>query len=57
MTEQELRERMDVGFEKAKSLVEQMTNLLMDAFEQGFETGFKLGLDIKEQSDDTNRSN
>lgn len=43
MTEQEARSIMDNGFDKVKPIVDKMTTLLMDAYQQGFLTGMEIG--------------
>ena len=42
MTEQEVRKQMDEGFAKVQPKVAQMTELMMDCYQQGFKTCWKL---------------
>ncbi len=42
MTEEDVRKAMQEGFDKVKPLVANMTRELMDAYQRGFETCFKL---------------
>lgn len=43
MTEQEVKDEMNKGFAEIKPIVEQMTNLIFDAYEKGFSVGMELG--------------
>ena len=43
MTEQEVREKIDNGFDEVKPIVEKMTHLIMDAYEKGITVGMELG--------------
>ena len=42
MTEEDVRKAMQEGFDKVKPIVANMTGELMDAYQRGFETCFKL---------------
>ena len=47
MTEQEVREKFDSSFAETKPIIEKMTNLIMDAYEKGFNIGFEIGSSCK----------
>lgn len=42
MSEQELREKMNEGYEKVRPIVEQITSLVMDAYQEGFENCWEI---------------
>lgn len=42
MTGQEYRDALDKGFEEIKPKINSMTNLMMDCYQQGFKTCWKL---------------
>ena len=42
MTEQEVRKQMEEGFAKIQPNVAQMTELMMDCYQEGFKTCWKL---------------
>lgn len=54
MTEEEVRKKMDEGFGKIRPKVAAMTNLIMDAYKEGFKccwellTGTKFNSDIED---------
>lgn len=43
MTQEELKDKMSKGFADMKPIIDQITNLLMDAYEKGLEVGMELG--------------
>ena len=42
MTEEEVKAKMQEGFAKLRPKVTEMTNIIMDAYEEGFSTCFEL---------------
>ena len=58
MDEKLVRKVMQEGSEKMRDKVMVMTNLLMDAYQEGFETCFKMftGQDFDTQTNDGNNS-
>jgi len=42
MTEEDVRKEMKEGFAKIQPKVVEMTNIIMDAYQEGFKTCFKL---------------
>ncbi len=42
MTEEDVRKEMQAGFAKIQPKVVDMTNIIMDAYQEGFKTCFKL---------------
>ena len=42
MTEEEVRKKMEEGFDKVRPIVANMTKEIMDAYELGFSTCFEL---------------
>lgn len=42
MTEEEVRKEMQEGLKKVNPIVAQTTNLIMDAYQEGFKTCWKL---------------
>lgn len=42
MTEQDVRKQMEEGFAKIQPKVTEMTTLMMDCYQQGFKTCWKL---------------
>lgn len=54
MTEEDVRKKMDKGFGKIRPKVAAMTNLIMDAYQEGFNccwellTGTKFNSDIED---------
>ena len=43
MTEEELKIKLDESFKSVKPIVEQVTHLIMDAYEKGFDSGLEVG--------------
>lgn len=42
MSEQELKEKMHEGYEKVQPIVVQITNLVMDAYQEGFKNCWEI---------------
>ena len=51
MTEQEIRNKMQEGFDKVTPKVATMTNLIMDAYQEGFNCCWELLTGTKFDSD------
>lgn len=43
MTENEVRQKLSESFDEMNPIIVKMTNLIMDAYEKGFEVGMKVG--------------
>ena len=42
MTQEQVKSKMQEGFAKVRSKIVEMTNLIMDAYQEGFNTCFEL---------------
>lgn len=47
MTEDELKQKMDDDFKNLSPIIDKMTHLIMDAYEQGVNFGIELGKEFK----------
>ena len=46
MTEEQVKQEMEKGFANVKPKVGDMTNILMDVYQEGFLTGLNIGVRI-----------
>lgn len=47
MTEEDVRKQMQEGFAKIRPKVAEMTNIIMDAYQEGFNNCFETGQKFK----------
>jgi hypothetical protein len=47
MTEDELKQKMNDDFKNLSPIIDKMTHLIMDAYEQGVNFGIELGKEFK----------
>jgi len=55
MTEEDVRKKMDEGFEKIRPKVAAMTNLIMDSYQEGFKCCWELLTGTKFDLEDCDR--